>query len=101
VIIVIGPTGVSVEQADDLGRFHVAAPTGADVDAALRSAGFGSLDVTGQAWIDVATLRGAARAMVDDDTWPERFDQMLAYAASRGWLDAAGTSIGAHIETHG
>ena len=30
--------------------------------------------------------------------WQGDFDKMLAYAASKGWMDAAGAVVKAHIE---
>jgi hypothetical protein len=49
-------------------------------------------------WIDVARLREQAIAQADDATYSERFDAMIAYAQRKGWLDADGTRVRAHIE---
>jgi hypothetical protein len=49
-------------------------------------------------WIDVARLRDAASAQSDDPTYGERFDAMIAYAQRKGWLDADGSRVRAHIE---
>lgn len=49
-------------------------------------------------WVDVANLRAAALARVDDPGYGERFDAMIAYATSKGWLDESGTHVRAHIE---
>jgi len=49
-------------------------------------------------WIDVGSLRDRGLAYVDDPTYPERFDAMIAYAQRKGWLDADGKRVRAHIE---
>lgn len=49
-------------------------------------------------WVDVAALRERGIAEVEDPTYPERFDAMIAYATRKGWLDAEGTRVRAHIE---
>lgn len=48
-------------------------------------------------WIDVARLREEASAAVGDPAFGERFDGMIAYASSKGWLDETGTRVRAHI----
>lgn len=50
-------------------------------------------------WIDVARLRAAGIAAADAPDFAERFDGMIAYAATKGWLDESGTRVRAHIET--
>lgn len=45
-------------------------------------------------YIDVTTGPTADRPA----QWQGDFDKMLAYAASKGWMDAAGTVVKAHIE---
>lgn len=49
-------------------------------------------------WLDIAAARAAGAAAVDDETWTDRFDGMIAYARSKGWADAAGTHVRAHVE---
>jgi hypothetical protein len=49
-------------------------------------------------WVDIANLRAAALARVDDPGYGERFDAMIAYARSKGWVDATGAHVRAHIE---
>jgi hypothetical protein len=48
-------------------------------------------------WVDVAALRAQGIALVDDPSYPERFDAMIAYAQRKGWLDGDGTRVRAHI----
>jgi hypothetical protein len=49
-------------------------------------------------WIDVSRLRADGIAQVDDPTYAERFDAMIAYAQRKGWLEADGTRVRAHLE---
>jgi hypothetical protein len=49
-------------------------------------------------WVDVEWLRRNATAQVTDPTFGERFEAMIAYAASKGWLDESGRRVRAHIE---
>ena len=46
--------------------------------------------------VDRDTLIALAGARATDPAWVEQLDGMLAYAASKGWTDAAGTR--AHVE---
>lgn len=50
-------------------------------------------------WLDVAAARGAGVAATGDPGFAERYDAMIAYAASKGWLDEAGTHVRAHVES--
>ncbi len=102
---------VTVAEPDDCTRLHVQAPEGlsaSDADGVLRGAGLtGGPPADGeQLWLDVAALRTAAlRAVTPGETaepvgdgWAGRFDTMLAYATSKGWCDADGRYVAAHIE---
>ena len=97
-IVSIGPdVGATVLHFEDLTRLHVAV-TGSDdaqVDAALRAGGLGYLQ-DGHAWLSVAALRGQGAAASAD--WSQRFDAMIDYAVGKGWADADGSHVRAHIE---
>lgn len=49
-------------------------------------------------WLDIAGARSAGSAATDDAEWPGRYDAMISYATSKGWTDAAGTHVRAHVE---
>ena len=49
-------------------------------------------------WVDIALLRANALAEVTDPAFPEQFDGMIAYATKKGWLNALGTRVRAHLE---
>jgi hypothetical protein len=59
--------------------------------------GFGSFDGD-HAWLGVQALRTAAHNIGVGADWDDRFDGMLAYAKSRGWLSSSGSALRAHIE---
>jgi hypothetical protein len=49
-------------------------------------------------WVDVANLRAAVLARVEDPGHADKFDATIEYATSKGWLDESGTHVRAHIE---
>ena len=49
-------------------------------------------------WIDVSRLRQAGLGQSDAPDFGERFDAMITYAASKGWLDESGARVRAHVE---
>ncbi|AXB42263.1 hypothetical protein [Amycolatopsis albispora] len=99
--LLIAPSGPELAEPDDCTRFHVevSANLGEDrLRGLLAEHGLGRLDDGGD-HIYVATdaLRARADGRTEDD-WTTRFDGMLSYAASKGWLDESGTHVRAHIE---
>jgi hypothetical protein len=49
-------------------------------------------------WVDIALLRARALEQVDDPTFEQQFDNMIAYARRKEWLNALGTRLRAHVE---
>ena len=93
------PPTVSLEEPDDCKRFHVTVLNGRDpalVFGALVDAAAGRLEGD-DAWITVDAVRRMAEGRVGPG-WSDEFDGMLAYAASKGWMDGNGASIQAHVE---
>lgn len=91
---------VSLEEADDLGQFHVEAPGGAafaEIVALLQREGAGRAveASTDHLWVSIDALRSLAGQRGDD--WDTGFDEMLAYARSKGWVDETGTHVRAHV----
>jgi hypothetical protein len=90
----------SLEEADDCGRFHLSAEGEGDLAGALATAGVGRADADdpdGHAWVAVAAVRRLAEGQVGP-SWDADFDAMLAYAATKGWLDDDATHVRAHVE---
>jgi hypothetical protein len=98
VFVRVSTDGTSVEEADDLGRLHVATdldPTSAG--AALREAGLGEVGEDGAARLDVTALHDRARAVATRDDWDEGWQAMIGYAASKGWASSDGSTVQAHL----
>ncbi|MGB8403709.1 MAG: hypothetical protein WCE30_06475 [Mycobacterium sp.] len=92
------PSIVSLSDENNLSLISLRAPdwiTNGIIDAALKSVGAGCLDGSNTA-INVDWLRSYT---VDrSPQWHRRFDKMLSYAASKGWMSAAGTAVYAYVE---
>jgi len=91
-------TVVALSDEDDLKRFSVRAPAGLSAElvaSSLISAGAGRLDGD-EAAIHVNWLRQNTAAR--SPQWQIDFERMLEYAASKGWMDPAGTVVIAHID---
>jgi hypothetical protein len=93
------PPVVSLEEPDDCARFHLAVVGGRDVGlvfGALVDAAAGRLDGD-HALITIDSVRRMAAGRVGGD-WDERFEGMLAYARTKGWIDDTNNAIQAHVE---
>lgn len=99
-IVTITSDGSLVEDADDCTRLHISADglDDAAVGAALLTASLGRPGEPDHAWIAVDKLRAVARVASRTPGWDARFDAMIAYARSKGWLDASGEHVAAHVE---
>jgi hypothetical protein len=94
--VTTGPAAVSLSDEEDLTRFSVRVPEGTTAESiagSLQAAGAGRLDGA-QAAINVDWLR--EHTADRPAQWQGDFDKMLAYAASKGWMDAAGAVVKAH-----
>lgn len=90
---------VTLEEPDDCTRFHLAVVGGRDIGrvfGALVDAAAGRLEGD-HALITIDAVRRMARDRVGDD-WDARFDAMLDYARTKGWIDDTGNAIQAHVE---
>lgn len=92
--VVVGADGVTLDSPNEFNRFDVVRRDGADVTAAIVEHGWGTVAESGDVMISVARLRSAGP---DDDAWRSGLDGMIGYARTKGWLDADGTHIQAHI----
>jgi hypothetical protein len=90
---------VTLEEPDDCTRFHLAVVGGRDVGrvfGALVDAAAGRLEGD-HALITIDSVRRMAAGRVADD-WAGRFDAMLDYARTKGWVDETNNAIQAHVE---
>ncbi len=88
---------VSILEPDVLDAFSVRSDT--TDDAAVATAMGTCAEGAGDAhvWVDATWVRSTVGDGAGAD-WADRFDQMVAYAASKGWTNEAGTHVKAHIE---
>ncbi|SFL89137.1 hypothetical protein [Geodermatophilus ruber] len=92
---------VRVVDVDDLTRLHLAlgAVTDGEADRVLREAGLGRVQDAETGILDVAALRSAAAAQASTEDWDRRWDGMLEYAGSKGWLVDDGAGLQVHVES--
>ncbi len=102
----LGGDGVTLEEADDFGRFHVRTTGSAaspeegrrKLAGALAAAGAGRLDPAGaDAFISQEWLRRTAAAAGAGADWERSFEGMLSYARTKGWVAEADGAIQAHV----
>ncbi|MDO9707173.1 hypothetical protein [Paracraurococcus lichenis] len=95
-IIHVSTAGARLDAPEDLKAFKVLVAEGLHGEALAAALGpAGRLDGD-HAWISPDWLR-AASGRAGDAAWVQGFEAMLAYAAKKGWVDAAG-AIRGHIE---
>ncbi len=95
----VGPTSIDVLEQDVFTALAVitALPTEEAVAHLLVDGLARPGAEVGHVWLDVAEL--ARRADPGrDEHWRAGFDGMIAYASSRGWADADGGLVRAHVE---
>ena len=90
-----GVVRASVEDAHNLRQLRAEFRGVSDAQAgeALRVAGLGTVDGE-YAWLIADTLRAAGYG---SSGWTADFYGMLAYAKTRGWTNADGSQVRAHI----
>lgn len=91
---------LELKDPDDLRRFHIRIEGDHDrsgIVSAFSSTGLGDFESAELAMVSVARVRALAEGRVGTE-WNKGFDAMLAYAASKGWYDAAAGRIQAHCE---
>ena len=102
VLIVIDLTWATVglRQPDDFTRFSVALDGEGDLAQVVRASGLGRLAADGEhVVVDPVALRALAGPAADE-AWDERFAEMCAYAAGKGWVESDGGVL-AHIQPSG
>lgn len=97
-IVDISDTAVALTDPDDCGRFHVRVPPDMPVetvDAVLAGADAGQRSGPDQVAVDISWLRSSAHDVAPD--WADRFEKMLAFAGTKGWLTDDGAAVLGHI----
>ena len=99
-IVDISGTAAALTEPDDCARFHVRVLPGLPLqalDALLADSGAGYRRGTEQVAVSTAWLRASAHDVAPD--WADRFDKMLTFAGTKGWLTDDGAAVYGHI-TH-
>jgi hypothetical protein len=87
-----------LREADDLTRLWVAVQPGIRPEDLTRHVALewsGTID-SEHAWISIERLRTLGYS--SDSAWVERFDAVIAYAASREWVSSDGRLVRAHLQ---
>jgi hypothetical protein len=84
-----------LENPSDTGRLVVIVVGDGEIDIPLRA--FGARLESDHAWIEIDALKAAAAGRVDDG-WLDDLQEMLSFAASRGWTSPDGLTVRAHLE---
>ncbi|HLF99807.1 MAG TPA: hypothetical protein VI916_05005 [Acidimicrobiia bacterium] len=96
-VIVIHRDILRLAEPEDCRAFKVVVEAGTETQVMQALAQVGRMADRDTAWIRTDAVRSMADGRVDAD-WENEFAAMLAYAATKGWLDDDGTEIQAHIE---
>lgn len=99
-IVVAGPAGFSVSEADDFSRFHVDASrvSRTEFDALLDGSPVVTVhEEADHVWVATSFIADSLD-VARHESRREGLDAMLAYAAMKGWLDDTGSMIAAHVE---
>ena len=92
--------GAALREPEDLGSLKVVVhgPPERRDGLAAAVANVGRVDPSGDVFLSIDALKRLAGERVATAEWLQRFDGMVAYAASHGWVDAAGATLRAHCE---
>jgi hypothetical protein len=97
IVIDLARGAVSLRRPDEFTRFSVAVEGEGDLATAVGQSGLGRLAADGEhVVVDPVALRALAGPAADE-AWDERFAEMCAYAAGKGWVEPDGGVL-AHIE---
>lgn len=95
---IVEPGRIELRDHPDCTYFHLAVPAGMTADAVANALGpLGASDGK-SASLEVSSVRAMAEALGVDAAWHVRFEQMIEYARSRGWLSEDESRLTAHVE---
>lgn len=95
-IVQLSPTSpAQLTDLERLDRLHAECPGEL---AAMQLAHWCSVgDDSEHVWLDVAECRSIGRA-ARGGAWGTEYDAMVEYATTKGWTDATGSRLRAHVE---
>lgn len=88
---------ITLEDPDTFTAFHVVAPGRDAASVAATIGGDARADEQGHVWLPIAQLHRLGEAHGGAE-WRAGFDGMIAWAASKGWVEGDGTLVRAHLE---
>ena len=90
-----------VVDIDNLSALHLALGEVTDEEAGevLEAAGLGRMGDGDIAFLHAGALRAQAEPRASSADWATRWDAMIEYARSKGWLSDDGASIQVHVES--
>lgn len=97
-IVSTDPPALELRDAGNFNQFHVLMPVGLKtgiVPTLLSATGAGEFNGDGHAYINTAWLMSQ---VPNEAEWVAGFEDMLAYAHSKDWLNEARTAIRAHLQ---
>jgi hypothetical protein len=99
VYVLVNDNSATLHEADDCTSLdvRVAAAERDSLDAKLRAARLGTWDGGAETDLDVARLRNLAQQAATLPDWSGRWDAMIGYATTKGWVSAEGGTVRAHV----
>ena len=100
-IVDVSGTAVALLNPDDCARFHVRVPPdmpGEQLEGVLAGNGAGIPAGADHVAVTISWLRSSAHDVAGD--WNDRFEKMLAYAGTKGWLTDDGAAVLGHVTHH-
>ncbi len=96
--VAVHRAGISVEEPDDCTSLEVRVDEGGDLEVGLASAALGTpIDDGEHVALRLTELRSLCERESVGTDWPQRWDAMIAYAESKGWVSADGATVRAHV----
>ena len=101
-IILGSDAATELDDPDNFRAFSVVVPADVPADelgSFVHRSGVGELDAGGShVHIQLGVIRRLAAGRSTPD-WDAGFDAMIAYARTKGWVDDAGNTVRAHLES--
>ncbi len=101
-IILDSDAAAELDDPNNFRAFSIVVPTHVPADelgSFVHRSGVGELDAGGRnVHVQLGVIRRLAAGRTAPD-WDTGFDAMIAYARTKGWVDDAGNTVRAHLES--
>ena len=91
---------ITLEDAGNFQEFHIAIDGDVPTAVAAFAGRAAASERDNHLWIDIAFVQELAGDTATPE-WQTQFDAMLAYAATKGWIDEPANRVEAHIQPPG